>query len=1341
MATQLLDGGVERLHDEVSPQIREWKRFKETKKEKKRRRTLESQHIEQLDSTFVDSEPNNNVPQSPPADTEHPYSVGDVPQDIVEIINDGYEVVDPATRLLGFEPETLQDPPFFPELPKDAIKDRVKQRTLASYEGFSIVRKAAENGSSASLAAGPGTLDEDKLSHFDTTQQKNSPELKAAEASPEGLGHSSITAQRDKGVNHRLRGVFVSLLEPMKKWEGKPDTSVNTLKTSHPAEASRECQYQVAENVPRVSECDDIKLDNCEESTQIQASIAPPDDPPDIPLPSSEHSASENEEAENVSEANGCNGPGTYDREKATRIQASVASPDNSANMPLPSGERSTLEDKKTDGGAWEFSEIWQNKAAPAKSKSGSGTDDKAAINAKPVLKKTARIDGALILPSDTDETLSLWETILKELPFPFFDTRRDVVSGIPLKITNRESMVVASEVFRDRARQMVPRLSMSSEDIEEASRSYPLRTSITNGAAGSEKNMNKTSDPLIGKNSSYDTSHVARSDSNMISLGIASSSTEEFNRSRAAEDLHEQQMRRQPSQESDLISFTSMFEEPTSFQEIVTQQGTCDAFEDYRPPDPPLLIPSVEESKYRNPIVLQQDDNGTFQTQQTARLEPVISRLQVYSERDQNASQPANDPASLTISSLIPQLSNLQPLSERGPLAAQKEEAHRNPSGGHEKKIETSEMSLISSNATPYNPQILRRNTMENLCAFCQKIRDVTTHDFTHHNRRLLKASAARGCRLCELFYLTVTTKEEPKLENYEPATTLRVVRKGPNLELIDFSLRTIGFEFYGNRGFVGPQFADDTMKYRDIQEDPEHDVGFSIANSWITTCLKYHQRCKQTAGRPLPTRVIDVYDGTRLVDTSNGLTGNYIALSHCWGTEEIIKTEKATLKKWQSEEGILWSSLPKQFQDAIFITRAFGETFGKLYLWVDSLCIIQDAAEDWAHEASRMGDYYRNALLTISALDCEGAEEKILKRRELPDSVELRSNLYLRPASRPWRKVFSEAPLSRRAWVLQERLLSTRILHYGKEEMYWECLTCSTRESSVEEHTETPGNHLVDFQDEDFKRSLVEPNGPEQVLMQWYRIVTQYSGLRLTRDGDKFPALSGLASYVKDQIGYDYVAGLWKQDLHRGLLWFRDTSYVGEADTLKTLPEKRAPTWSWASVHGTTPLLCDVMLESKKDNGADIIRVDVSSSDTNPMGRVADASIRMRVYRKSVQYKGSARMPYNDAYLNLIVDIFDDDDDNRKTKIGTGYLDNASDASDRPRRCDAIYITRTVATESDGRDQPAVAYFLLVARVPEKDEWKRIGIGHTQDLFSKAILSEQRTFFRCPRVVITLI
>ena len=145
-------------------------------------------------------------------------------------------------------------------------------------------------------------------------------------------------------------------------------------------------------------------------------------------------------------------------------------------------------------------------------------------------------------------------------------------------------------------------------------------------------------------------------------------------------------------------------------------------------------------------------------------------------------------------------------------------------------------------------------------------------------------------------------------------------------------------------------------------------------------------------------------------------------------------------------------FESFPRTFQDAITITRALDVP----YLWIDSLCIIQGSRGDWEYECQRMPGIYRNSVVTIAgpaAADCRAG---FLHRRPAADhgSVDIRwqlsngtthcavtlqsiGDILIGPEPE------DDSTLSKRAWVLQERLLSPRVLYFGTKRMYWECFT----------------------------------------------------------------------------------------------------------------------------------------------------------------------------------------------------------------------------------------------------------------------------------------------------------
>ncbi|KAF4427738.1 hypothetical protein CGGC5_v004982 [Colletotrichum fructicola Nara gc5] len=169
---------------------------------------------------------------------------------------------------------------------------------------------------------------------------------------------------------------------------------------------------------------------------------------------------------------------------------------------------------------------------------------------------------------------------------------------------------------------------------------------------------------------------------------------------------------------------------------------------------------------------------------------------------------------------------------------------------------------------------------------------------------------------------------------------------------------------------------------------------IHFIRAN--LAICAGSHKLCSSISASKTsytPTRLVHVGSFEHdvfLVETGDqgkayGDYCNYVALSHCWGQHQPAKTTKATLGRYKSR--LIWADLPKTFQDAITVTRALGIDF----IWVDSLCIIQDDPDDWAKEASQMASIYRKAYITIAATSAAGGEEGFLydRRRRIYKST----------------------------------------------------------------------------------------------------------------------------------------------------------------------------------------------------------------------------------------------------------------------------------------------------------------------------------------------------------------
>jgi hypothetical protein len=155
---------------------------------------------------------------------------------------------------------------------------------------------------------------------------------------------------------------------------------------------------------------------------------------------------------------------------------------------------------------------------------------------------------------------------------------------------------------------------------------------------------------------------------------------------------------------------------------------------------------------------------------------------------------------------------------------------------------------------------------------------------------------------------------------------------------------------------------------------------------NDRVKECLSTHSDChavSQSAAY-LPTRVIDVGScaetWTRRVHIVHpaieNLQGPYTTLSYCWGGAQDSSLKTTNLQKYEDPLfGINIANLPKKLQDAILVTRRLGIRF----LWVDSLCIVQDDPNDWKREAATMCHVYQNSHLTIAALKSDSEPARL--------------------------------------------------------------------------------------------------------------------------------------------------------------------------------------------------------------------------------------------------------------------------------------------------------------------------------------------------------------------------
>jgi hypothetical protein len=170
------------------------------------------------------------------------------------------------------------------------------------------------------------------------------------------------------------------------------------------------------------------------------------------------------------------------------------------------------------------------------------------------------------------------------------------------------------------------------------------------------------------------------------------------------------------------------------------------------------------------------------------------------------------------------------------------------------------------------------------------------------------------------------------------------------------------------------------------------------------------------------------------------------YIALSHRWG-DAISDDEKRYYCTTKDNleyrlNGFRISDLPNTFQDAITVTRELGVE----YLWIDSLCIIQDGdgGADWDKESKQMENVFSSAYCTIAATSARNMKDGFLKQMS-PKYLQVQSlsgrRFSISSGPDNFELDVNKAELNTRAWVMQERVLSRRTIHFSANQMYWDC------------------------------------------------------------------------------------------------------------------------------------------------------------------------------------------------------------------------------------------------------------------------------------------------------------
>ncbi|KAF1981172.1 HET-domain-containing protein [Aulographum hederae CBS 113979] len=540
----------------------------------------------------------------------------------------------------------------------------------------------------------------------------------------------------------------------------------------------------------------------------------------------------------------------------------------------------------------------------------------------------------------------------------------------------------------------------------------------------------------------------------------------------------------------------------------------------------------------------------------------------------------------------------------------------------------------------------------------------------FRHHaTRQDLQNSARLGCGICQIVFREVSRIDardskgrlvrelrgqirrvaSGKWESDPQEPLLRVgISRVPDISgIYSMEFRTTQSERVGT--FVLNPVDNSTRRLRTTYAtSTDSDEVFQLARDWLKQCTKFHHNCRVAHNTWYPRRLINI--GTAFVhkspdkkvylvltDPENkegnnpSITGPYLTLSHCWGKSKPLRLHRGNVTEFT--RGILIDQLPKTFRDAMQFTARLGIR----YIWIDSLCIVQDDEIDWLHQSAQMDRVYSNSYCNLSATCATDSDQGLFTTREPYELWETDANLNtegipgrlmslkdvvsrVKGVSDPvercsvldisfWERMVDKAPVNLRAWVLQERLLAPRILHFCQGQIAWECAELDAAESFPDGLTNfqlsagaiVDGGRLKSLVPEiDGKRlretRLKLPKGkpdPQPHLIPdiytyelWKHVVEAYSTTALTKPGDKLIALSGIAKVMAGMLSARYVVGMWNTEhLASQLLWRVNEKYErGAFSYLSERPkEYRAPSFSWVAVDAETGITYGEVLDQE--------------------------------------------------------------------------------------------------------------------------------------------------------------
>ena len=457
----------------------------------------------------------------------------------------------------------------------------------------------------------------------------------------------------------------------------------------------------------------------------------------------------------------------------------------------------------------------------------------------------------------------------------------------------------------------------------------------------------------------------------------------------------------------------------------------------------------------------------------------------------------------------------------------------------------------------------------------------------FSHNHHETLgklRSAAIAGCHFCTLI---CSGGSHTRLNEHSDSTSYSLQIEIDNFDGYDVYIATddeeCSLNIWLQSGWYNRRTIPMTMRFPSTGDPKVLD----LARLWLEGCMTTHDQCRLPTipVHPVwsPKRLLQIsasdssVSNLRLVQSPNLLDSKgYLTLSHRWGGADVVKLTEDTINAFLVE--IPLARLPRNFLDAILVTVHLGFKF----LWIDSLCIIQDSQTDWQQESVNMGRIYRHAQCTIAAVEAQDSHGGLFRER---NELVLTCCQLLGTQQGGHHMLWAERidqpgpqPLYHRAWVLQEQCMSRRILEFGTTKISWKCISDAASEYSPhlrnrEVHGGFSTHVRFNCQTEriltvlDDQELIGKYNAPSRYLYSghwiqtWWDVIENYTERDLTYATDRAAAINGLISSISKARGVSVAYGMWTPYLLCDLLWRARVPAEGRVAI-------ESPSWSWSSV-----------------------------------------------------------------------------------------------------------------------------------------------------------------------------